>query len=189
MEHDDLFQEGSLIGKVLLTGIIYKETQPRQYLLVRDRRVGTIAPGEFEQEPWTVPGGHLSHMDIANVPRFSLAERNMGKVEWVIQRHVNLTLGFNVVDIEYLLDPNWVKILDVPVMGYYAKYYSGRHDEKLGFEVQWVTLNELQDRNSDPIAYAEIKALDNIFREREMYKEIENEINKVEDEIQRLESL
>ncbi|NBD73520.1 hypothetical protein GVX82_00555 [Patescibacteria group bacterium] len=183
MEQRELFQEGDITGKVYLTGIIYRLTDPIEYLVVK--------PGRFKEVddvhvPWMLPGAKPTTRDLVHVPPVSFHERVNAKVEKVIRAHVMTTIGIDITDIEFLLDPNHRMVRDVPAMAYFARYASGFPNESFGYHSAWMTLGALIDANVLPQSLREVKALDNIFRERSMYQEIERELGQLTEQLQTL---
>ena len=183
MEKQELFQEGDITGKVYLTGITYRRTDPIEYLMVK--------PGRFKEVddvhvPWMLPGAKLTTRDLVHVPPVSFHERVNAKVEKVIRAHVMTTIGIDITDIEFLLDPNHRMVRDIPAMAYFACYASGFPNESFGYHSAWMTHSELVDANVWPQSLREVKALDNIFRERAMYQEIEHELEQLTEQLQAL---
>lgn len=182
MSSSTLFQEFSsdIAGEIYITGIIYHDTDPRQYLLVKHLRTPEQYANEVGNELWTIPGGHLTERDVIRLPTLRESARILHAVEKVIQSHITLTLGIEVDSLEFLLDPTIRMIDDIPVMSYYARHTHGRVDERLGYLHTWATYDVAAEADVDPVSLQELKTLDNIFRERAMYDEVEREIDRIE---------
>lgn len=181
MEGARLFQEFSseISGEMYITGIIYHDTNPHQYLLVKHLRTPEQFTNSVGNELWTIPGGHLTDRDVVRLPILRESARILHAVEKVIQSHITLTLGIEVDSLEFLLDPTIRMIDDIPVMSFYARHVHGRVDERLGYLHTWATYDVAAEADVDPISLQEIKTLDNIFRERAMYDEVEREIDRI----------
>ncbi len=182
MSGTTLFREFSseISGELYLTGIIYHDTDPRQYLLIKHVKTPERYANEVGTELWTIPGGHLTGRDVVRLPVMRESSQILHAIEKVIESHITLTLGIDVDTIEFLLDPTIRMIDDIPVMSYYACHVHGRVDERLGYLHTWATYSDAAEADVDPVSLREIKTLDNIFRERAMYDEVERELNKVE---------
>lgn len=184
MAQEELFQEGYVEGKIYLTGIIYRLTDPIEYLMVK--------PGRFKEAddvhvPWMIPGGILSRRDQVEFPRVNISDRAAGTVEQIIRAHIVTTIGIEITAIEFLLDPSHRLMPEVPVMAYYARYASGFPNEAFGYHSDWFSYEELLDLNAHQESLREVKALDNIFRERNMYREIESELTDLAEKLTALE--
>lgn len=185
MQEDELYreQEGEIIGDILLTGIIYRITDTDiEYLLIRPRL------GEDSKEEWSVPGGNMTPRDVVRVPKISFSDHTQNKVELIIAMHIQMTLGIQVTDIEYLFDPTAIKTVDIPVMGYYARYTGGIVPENLNIEHCWITYAQLTEIKMPEETVREICALNHVFQERAMYGDMERKLELLQKEVDELKS-
>ena len=144
----------SELHRIVPTAVIYREEEPRRYLLLKRSPDKKVHPNQ-----WTVPGGGVERADYENRPMdFEGGWRQV--VEDALQREIAEESGVEVTDLQYLTSTTFIRPDDVAVLvlTYYGCYVSGEvtRDEDSVADA-WVSVAELDDYDTIPGIAEEIR--------------------------------
>lgn len=154
-----------------VTGIIYKDTEPYQYLIVRHK------DGSGLVEQWTIPGGTLEVKDFVRRPSTNISDYFSGEIERLIGTHIDESLHVAVDDIEYLYDPAEDHNEEpLSVLSYYAKYVAGTPEYGKELEAVWTTIENLVHYDVAEDIRTELVLVDEILRTKNELRAVKKAI-------------